>query len=1108
MMKRIVATLFFLGLVLCGLALVLPGFIDWSRHKEQLLAQLEPYIQRRIEVGGAVSFRLLPNPQIMLQDVTLANPAGAKSPHFVKLRQLEARMKLGPLLRGRFEVENINLAGPEVNLEVLPDGANNWSGIFREAPGDISRTAQATRLNQVSMTDGTLHYINQATGVEAKIENLDLTVGADTLFGPYRAAGSMVYNGAAAGIEIRTERYESGAPVPVNIAFLPKSGMPQVRMSGVADLSSGLGLQGEINVTGGTVASLFQNGLLNGIEFLNEDVELTAMLKLEGGEAKLEDIRAKAGKKGKFSGNVTVAFAQGQKPDVLAELSGKNLKVTTNPVFLDLPESFTARLKLQGYGIHWSGAYLPAVSLSADAGRDDWAIKDLRIDSLPGKASVKLAGVITPKNKYSAFSMQLQTSDLQKTLGAALLPETSILKALEKSGIVRKLDLSCSLDLTPEKISLFGIDAKINGETKASGVLNIARGGKKPGFDAHINFDKGDAAAVFSDGWSGFMAQVMKSGALLDITVGDFTKGDVAASDLVFKGKVADGSLQVEKLAGTIGSGSFEASGKIGSLNPLAGMDMTYALKAGQLGNLGAFGIEIPPPLWGSHAAGLAGKIQGDAKQFSFTASGKAQAADIILEGTATQGNQGTYVYQTAVSMKKTTWAQLGLPIDSLVAKGGPFDFSAKLSGTRGSYQLAEIKAGSATGALSRSDSGYSGALAVRDIDFDAWTGNGWKVTDALDLKLRGKKMVWRSNDIANPELQLEAGPGRVRASGIRGEIWGGGIAADVSAEKIARGWKGAMKGSITGADLQRLAGLMELKGFNIGVGDLVFDMTDDDGKTEKDWFHGMEGDLSLKADKLTVRKFSPGAVIGLLSETSGSLPAGLAAQVTKAMRAQSSTYAGVEGEFRFGEGKIVIGKLKLANPDASVAVTGSYSLGPETFSIKADVQLKEPAGAPQFGLSRSGKMEDAPGYLVDVTPLETWLAGQVRKVEEPPPPAEELPLQNPPEEPAPAPSLPEEPPLGVFQDDGGTPPVRTAPVEVESLDAPPSAAPGEEPVPAEIQPLQEEDDGIGGVLRRLRELPEEPAEKEPLEPPVQLGPSAGEGAEETEILPDEEGIY
>lgn len=1090
MMKKAVAYLFFLSLFLGAIALVAPGFIDWSKHKDKIVSQLEPYIARKIDVGGRVSFRILPNPQIVLEDVTLANIAGAKAPQLMKLKQLEARMKLGPLLQGRYEIETINLDAPELNFETLPDGSSNWTGVFTDGES-LAPNADAVRLSQVSMTGGTLHYVDHSTGTEWRVNNVNLATSADTLAGPYNIRGDMRYRDTVVGIEASTGRYESGVSVPLNVAFTPVENMPQVQFNGAADLAQGLGLQGEVTVAQGTLGSLFDSEFMNGLVFMTEPADITAMLSLKTGEAVLSDIKGKIGKKGDVKGKVSIAFIPGKKPEVSADLDTSDLKVTGKPGFIELPTGFTPHLKVKARSVTFNGTWVPGITAAIDGNDKEWVVKEARID-LPGKSKIRLAGVVTPQTKYAAFSIQVKTDDAQKMLGGSLLPDNNILKSLGASGLVNKVELGGSLDIKGDDISLFDINGKINDKTSISGVLNTKRSGKAPDFDAILNLDKADVTAVLSDDYATFVQKVMASDAALTLHVKDFTKGTLTGSDFVFKGKVGDGVLAIENMSGTFANdGSFGARGKVTSLNPLVGMDIDYSVKVSQLGALSDYGIEIPPPLWGSNSAALKGHIKGDAKAYTFTAEGVTQGSDVSLAGTATAGNQGTYSYVNNVEMKNATWAQIGLPVDKLFADGAKFSFNAKLNGTRSTYQFENIKAGDVAGTLSRRDGKYVGDLTVPETNFDRWVREDWKLQDALELRLKSKNLVWRSNDISNAELQLNAAPDEIKVTDMKGELWGGAITAETSATRKDGSWRGTLKGAVTNADLQQLASLMEMKGFTLGQGDITMDIAEDGNAQDKNWFAGTDGDVTIKATSLTIQDFSPRAAARFISDIKGSRIENVAGEFTRTLRSEDTTYRNVDAALKIADGKVTIDKLRLQDADAVTSVSGAFDLQPETFHAKGDVQLKGITGFPSFSVTRSGEMGKAADYSAEIKPVESWLTANAT----PEPavivpeaaasaPAQQLSPDVQPMQPAMPQSrtpdeeqyLPPESSEPVESDDdnaGGI--INNIPIETEELRDP--TPPAETAVTPEspVTPPAPNEDGMKGVLERLNALPPEP---------------------------------
>ena len=1095
MMKRIVATLFFLFLILIAVAVVAPGFIDWSQHKDRLIAQLKPYLGRQIDVGGQVSFRLVPNPRLLLEDVTLSNAEGAKADHFMKLKQLEANMKLEPLLQGRFEVETINLDQPELDLEVLDDGSNNWTGILKERQEGgtgLEDAADTIQFNQITMTNGTLHYLNQVTGATWQVANLNLAVSADTLFGPYHVSGDMQYKGTTVSVEASTGKF-GGAAVPLHVAFNPAEKLPQVKLDGTMDTQGGLSLQGDLSIAQGNIASLFDSDFLKGISFLNEDTDLTAALDVKAGTAKLDNIKAKYGKKGELSGSLAVAFEKDKKPVVAADLTGTSLKVTGKSTFMQVPDGFDAHLKLKGKNITWNGIFVPAATVAVDSDKEDWVVKGGRFD-MPGKSVVKVAGVLTPKTKYAAYSLQVNSEDVPELLKALPLGEGNILKMVQTSQVIKAVDWSSSLDLRPNQASFSDIDGKINGKVKVSGVLDVALDDKAPSFKANLNFDDADLSVVADDAWKAFTAGVLKSSGDIEVAAKNFSDGDVKLSALSLNAKTGAAGAQVKDLSGVFtDGGEFALNGAVASLNPAAGLDIVYRVKTQNPGAVAkALGINLPPPMRAESTVDIHGHVGGDAAKYSFNAEGHG----LSLNGTQETNAEGTESYQETLHLEKPdnggVFATLGLPIDGLV--GAPKSLDAELSGTRAHYKVGKIDAGGVTGSIERKDAKFEGDLAAATLDMDEWMSGSWAVKDAFNLKLKGKKLAWRADEIVGPELTLAASADSLHVQGLTGQIWGGDLTADAEGHRKDDAWSGTLKGSIKGAELGKLAALMEFKGFSVGPGDLDFDLTSDSGKEKAQWFHGVEGTLNVKASELTVRAFAPAALPELIASLKKPSD-DLAQDVVRALMSGDTRYSDVDGAFKIADGKINIEKLVLADDSAKVDLKGAFDMGPETYRITGDLRLKSAPEMPPLSLNRSGEMKGAPDYGVNIRPLQDYLAKRMAKDETPVTPA-----------PAETPSAPEaapdskrvllkhegdatSPPPDAVPEPAPAPPLSPSPSpDQSSAPVPLTAPPAEAPPPTDATdvgppaqppalPTPPETDGNGGRI-------DEPIETEPLAAP------------------------
>ena len=128
--------LYAIGIVLVafvGAVLVVPGLIDWNDYKTEIAARVRAATGREATLKGDIRLSLLPAPALSVADVSLASLPGAQDPQTVRLKRLDVRIALAPLLSGQIKVETIRLVDPVLVLETLADGRRTWD--FAPVPG-------------------------------------------------------------------------------------------------------------------------------------------------------------------------------------------------------------------------------------------------------------------------------------------------------------------------------------------------------------------------------------------------------------------------------------------------------------------------------------------------------------------------------------------------------------------------------------------------------------------------------------------------------------------------------------------------------------------------------------------------------------------------------------------------------------------------------------------------------------------------------------------------------------------------------------------------------------------------------------------------------------
>lgn len=130
MKKALVIGIGVLVLILAAL-LVLPPFVDLAPYKSRYLPLVEDALQRKVDVGE-VRFRILPAPSVRLSGLNVSDsPAFLQGPFFTA-QQIRLKLKLWPLLRGEFRVDELILEKPAINLRQQPDGTFNFADIGKK----------------------------------------------------------------------------------------------------------------------------------------------------------------------------------------------------------------------------------------------------------------------------------------------------------------------------------------------------------------------------------------------------------------------------------------------------------------------------------------------------------------------------------------------------------------------------------------------------------------------------------------------------------------------------------------------------------------------------------------------------------------------------------------------------------------------------------------------------------------------------------------------------------------------------------------------------------------------------------------------------------------
>ncbi|HWX46422.1 MAG TPA: AsmA family protein [Roseomonas sp.] len=140
-----------------GLHLVLRD----SVLRPRLIAAVEQVTGRQMTLGGPVGIKLSLVPTITLEQLALANPAGASRAEMLTIRRAEVQLALLPLLSGHLAFRHVTLLQPDLLLEQDSTGNGNWR--FTRAKPEAPAQPQPA---QPAQHDGSLSLSIAAIDVE------------------------------------------------------------------------------------------------------------------------------------------------------------------------------------------------------------------------------------------------------------------------------------------------------------------------------------------------------------------------------------------------------------------------------------------------------------------------------------------------------------------------------------------------------------------------------------------------------------------------------------------------------------------------------------------------------------------------------------------------------------------------------------------------------------------------------------------------------------------------------------------------------------------------------------------------------------------------------
>nr|WP_211105210.1 AsmA family protein [Azospirillum brasilense] len=539
-----IAALILLGLLVAAV-LIVPSVIDWNAYKAQIADKVSAATGRKVELRGDIGLSLLPAPALTVRDARLANAPGGSEEDMARLKELDVRVALGPLLGGHIQVQSIRLIDPTFLFETLPDGRFNWdlsgAGTGRTAGagpgGSGDGLASAVSFDQVTVQNGTIHYRDARTGQSEVIDQIDARIVAGSFTGPFQGQGGFRARGVPLRGEMFVSRLIDGAAVQVRATLSMADTDATLRFAGIVTNPPGSGgsrAQGDLRVEGSDLSralALVRKGSAAG-----EDRKATALLAQSFGirtaveasptaasftnlEAQLGDTRA-TGTATLRSGTparaeLTLALNRldldawldragaGGGSDAGAQPAARNGNTVksappsapsggapaptggaTQPGGFSLPDALDAKLDLAVDGITYNGGIIRQGRVEASLTGGTLNID--RVSALlPGGSDIVAAGELAAANGQPDLNLRMEAN--ADNLRAVLEWLRVDVRAVPADRL-RRASVAAQLQGRPGRLDVNGLDLRVDASRLTGAVAYVDRG--RPAFGARLDLDR------------------------------------------------------------------------------------------------------------------------------------------------------------------------------------------------------------------------------------------------------------------------------------------------------------------------------------------------------------------------------------------------------------------------------------------------------------------------------------------------------------------------------------------------------------------------------------------------------------------------------------------
>jgi uncharacterized protein involved in outer membrane biogenesis len=394
-------------------ALVGPYFVDWTSYRADFEREASRILGRDVEVRGEASARLLPFPSVTFEDVVVAGSRAGETGMAIERFSMDA--ELAPFLRGEVLIFDMRLTRPQVVVDFDDDGTVDWAA-RPNAPSGLTQIA----LENMTITDGMVTLRHSRSGRLHELNDIEATVSARALSGPWRFDGRLNIDGVPAELNLSTGSLDAdGSSMRVRVRGQSLEHPVALEADGTVRFEAGrAGYDGQFRISAGSIGGAQPSE--QGQQAAAPAYRLSGQYSLDHEALEIPEFRLETGAvEDPYTADGSAYFDLGPEPSFLIRADGAQVRLeeaagaageglalqgrieAVSDFLLDLPRpTIPGRLEIRLPAIVAGDTTVRDVHLFAAPGEQGWDISSLGA-TLPGRTTLEASGVLSVEDEVS-----------------------------------------------------------------------------------------------------------------------------------------------------------------------------------------------------------------------------------------------------------------------------------------------------------------------------------------------------------------------------------------------------------------------------------------------------------------------------------------------------------------------------------------------------------------------------------------------------------------------------------------------------------------------------------------------------------------------------------